>query len=201
MGAHGRSFLVEPEPTPAVEDFYAGDLDGQGYVMNLTRLWAHVPEAQHLLSQVLEAVTDAGGLTFRQRAVLVAATAGELGDSYCALAWGTRLAAEVGDGVAAGVLRRDDSGLDEAERAMAGWARRVCADPNGTGAEDVDVLRRAGFDDRQIFCITTFVALRRAFSTVNDALGARPDAELVTAAPEEVAAAVTFGRPPMAPGD
>jgi hypothetical protein len=34
-----------------------------------------------------------------------------------------------------------------------------------------------------------------AFALVNDALGARPDAQLRTAAPPEVLAAVTFGRP------
>jgi hypothetical protein len=42
-----------------------------------------------------------------------------------------------------------------------------------------------------------FVALRLAFSTVNDALGARPDAEVFSVAPEDVAAAVTYGRPPV----
>jgi len=200
MDDRGGSFLGDAARTPAVEAFYAGDLEGDGYVMNLTRVWAHVPEAQGALSGLMDLVTEAGGLTFRQRAVLVSATASAVGDSYCALAWGARLAGEVGQEVAAGVLRGDLAGLDDSEQALAGWARQVCADPNATTVEDVDALRRAGFDDRQIFCITTFVALRRAFSTVNDALGARPDAQLAAAAPKPVAAAVTFGRPPMTPG-
>ena len=38
----------------------------------------------------------------------------------------------------------------------------------------MQALRDAGFDDAQIFAITVFVAARLAFSTVNDALGARP---------------------------
>ena len=63
-------------------------------------------------------------------------------------------------------------------------------------AQDVDELRRAGYDDGQIFSVTLFVALRLAFSTVNDALGAPPDAELVGRAPASVRTAVTFGRPP-----
>jgi hypothetical protein len=33
--------------------------------------------------------------------------------------------------------------------------------------------------------------------TVNDALGAAPDAELAAAVPPELRAAVTFGRPPV----
>lgn len=43
--------------------------------------------------------------------------------------------------------------------------------------------------------MTVYVALRIALSTVNDALGARPDAEYLTLAPAPVRDAVTFGRP------
>lgn len=78
---------------------------------------------------------------------------------------------------------------------MAGWARQVARDPNAATAADVQVLRDAGFTDSQIFTITVFVALRLAFSTVNDALGLRPDAALSTTAPGDVVHAVTFGRP------
>jgi hypothetical protein len=40
------------------------------------------------------------------------------------------------------------------------------------------------------------VALRVAFSTVNDTLGASPDTELADRVPPGVRAAVTFGRAP-----
>ena len=43
--------------------------------------------------------------------------------------------------------------------------------------------------------ITAFVALRLAFSTINDALGAQPDAQLAQSLPREVREAVTYGRP------
>ncbi len=78
---------------------------------------------------------------------------------------------------------------------MAVWARKVARDPNGTSAADVQELRDAAFSDDQIFAITVFVALRIAFSTVNDALGICPDAALRSTAPQEVLEAVTFGRP------
>lgn len=54
---------------------------------------------------------------------------------------------------------------------------------------------RAGFIDAEIFAITVFVALRIAFSSVNGALGACPDAALHCTAPKAVLDAVTFGRP------
>ena len=70
----------------------------------------------------------------------------------------------------------------------------MARDPNGTGAAEVEALRSAGYDDGQIAALTMFVALRIAFSTVNDALGARPGPELVASAPAAVRDAVTYGR-------
>ena len=93
------------------------------------------------------------------------------------------------------VLRGDDAALDGTERALARWARQLARDPNSTTAADVQALRAAGFDDAQIFAISVFVALRIAFSTVNDALGAQPDQQLASDAPAAVRDAVTFGRP------
>ena len=147
------------------------------------------------LSDLMGQATRAGSLTLMQRAVLVTAAASTLGDSYCSLAWGKKLAAESGSDVAVAVIRGEDEGLDAAERALAQWARAVATDPNDIDAADLQCLRDAGFDEEQIFAITTFVALRLAFSSVNDALGARPDRQLGSSTPEPVVSAVTFGRP------
>lgn len=190
------SFLGGAPDDEGARRLYDEDLEGDGYVMNLTRVWAHAPELQDGVRATLAAAAEAGGLTPRQRGVLVSATAATVGDAYCALAWGTRLAGEVGADVAAGVIGGDDGGLDPTDAALARWARRVARDPNGTTAADVEALRQAGLDDAQILAVTVFVALRLAFSTVNDALGARPDPELAAQAPAEVRAAVTFGRSP-----
>ena len=77
---------------------------------------------------------------------------------------------------------------------MASWARKVVRDPNATTAADVQELRDTGLSDEQVFAITAFTALRVAFSTINDALGAAPDAQLVGSLPSEVSQAVTYGR-------
>jgi alkylhydroperoxidase family enzyme len=71
----------------------------------------------------------------------------------------------------------------------------VTGNPNETTAEDIEPLRAAGFSDAQILAITGFVAMRLAFSIVNDALGSRPDRELVESVPPQVKDAVTWGRP------
>ena len=131
----------------------------------------------------------------RERGILVTATASTIGDSYCSWAWGWKLSAAADAEVAAGVLSGTDEGLSPKEAALAAWARRVAQAPGSTTADDVAVLRDAGWSDEEIFRATTFIALRMAFSTVNAALGAHPDAELRTLAPPSVGELVTWGRP------
>jgi uncharacterized peroxidase-related enzyme len=202
--AGATQFLDRADVTEKVRALFDVDMAELGFVMNASRLWAYQPEALAMLFSLMSQVASARPFRFRERGILVAACASALGDSYCSLAWGTKLAARADAHLAAGVLRGDDSALTEAERAMAAWARRVTRDPNGTSTEDVQELRDAGFSDADIFAMTVYVALRVALSTVNDALGARPDAEYRTLAPAPVRDAVTFGRPidarPQPPG-
>lgn len=186
-------FLEPPEPpSPVAQALHDRDLASYGHVMNLTRVWSLQPEAKAALFELIDRVAEAADLSMRQRAVLVTTAASTLGDGYCALAWGTRLAEETDPATATAVVRGDDSGLGEADRVLAAWSRKVAADPNATEATDVQELRDVGFDDAQILALTTFVALRLAFSTVNDALGIAPD---VAYAEAPVRPAVTFGRP------
>jgi SAM-dependent methyltransferase/alkylhydroperoxidase family enzyme len=194
-GSSDVSFLGPAAETPAARRLYEGDLAGMGYVMNSSRLWAHLPATLESLSDLMGQVTRAGALTFRQRCVLVTATASTLGDSYCSLAWGKKLADAADPPLAAAVVAGDDSGLDETEQALARWARQVVTDPNAITPADVESLRANGFDEDQIFAITAYVALRLAFSTVNDALGTRPDRELGESTPDPVRSAISFGRP------
>lgn len=173
---------------------FDGDIEGIGYVANVSRLWAHLPAALNNLSELMGQTGDAAGLSPTQRAVLVTATASTLGDSYCSMAWGKRLAEKTSPHVAAAVIDGELDGLEPAEQALARWAQLVTRNPNDITSDDVQALRDAGYDDSQIFGITAFVALRLAFSTVNDALGAVPDQELHDALPEPLRAAVGFGR-------
>ena len=119
-------FLEHPPTSDSVDVLFANDLQSEGYVMNLTRLWSWRPE-------VADAFGDA-------RATLLA-----------------------------------DCELTEA---------------------DVQSLRDVGLSDRAIFEATAHIAFRLAFSTVNDALAAAPDAQVVEAAPVALRKAVTFGRAP-----
>lgn len=191
----GAQFLRRAEVNEAARSLFDQDVQEMGFVMNVSRLWAYQPQALSGLFGLLQNVTSGRPFTLRERGILVAACAAALGDSCCSLAWGTKLAEVAGPRLAAGVLSGEDSELSAPERAMAAWAREIARDPNGTTSRDVQALRDAGFCDADIFAMTVFVALRLAFSTVNDALGVSPDAEYATLAPSAVLDAVTFGRP------
>ena len=188
------SFLQEPPVSPRVQALYDEDLADGGYVWNLSRLWAHQPETLKRLFELMSQAFTPSGLNFRQRGILVTAAASALGDSYCSLAWGGKLGTASDAAVAAGVLNGSDTGLTDQEKAMAAWARKVATNPNATTPADVQALRDAGLDDGQIFAITSFVALRLAFSTINDALGTQPDAQLALSVPHQVREAVSYGR-------
>jgi uncharacterized peroxidase-related enzyme len=190
------SFLEEPEMTPRARALFDEDMADGGFVWNVSRLWAHQPETMDHLFELMSESFNPSGLSFRQRGILVLAAASTLGDSYCSLAWGGKLADASDAELAAAVLTGGDTGLTEQEAVMASWARKVVKDPNGTTPADIQILRDVGLSDQQIFAITLFVSLRLAFSTVNDALGAHPDAELVQSLPPKVVNAVDYGREP-----
>lgn len=188
-------FLAECAPDAEAQRLFDDDVAELGYVMNVSRLWAYQPATVNHLFDLMGETHATEHLSFRQRGILVTACASTLGDAYCSLAWGTKLASKSDAETAAGVLRGIDDRLSPAEHAMAQWARKVARDPNHTSAADVQDLRDAGYSDAQIFAMTAYVALRVAFSTVNDALGARPDSAFRMSAPEAVLGAVSYGRP------
>src|SRR3954469_24783977 len=86
------SFLPEPPVTPAVQALYDQDVADDGYVMNVSRVDGYLPEAMQRLLDLANETFEASGLGPRQKAILVVATASALGDSYCSLVWGGRLA-------------------------------------------------------------------------------------------------------------
>jgi alkylhydroperoxidase family enzyme len=188
-------FLKVPEHSTEAQEIFDEDMDELGFVMNVSKLWAYQPATLSGLFDLLQGTTLTHRFTLRQRGILIAACASTLGDAYCSLGWGSKLAKESDAETAAGVLRGDDDRLADDEVAMAEWARKVTRDPNHTNSSDIESLRKVGFSGGQIFAMTTYVALRIAFSTVNDALGVRPDADYRSSAPDKVLDAVTFGRP------
>jgi uncharacterized peroxidase-related enzyme len=193
-GLH-KMFLSSPPEDDAVRALLAEAVSDDGYVMNYVRLWAWRPEVHAAFSAARELLASKALLSAREIATLNSTTASRIGDAYCSIAWGTKLADLSDAATAAALLRGNDTpALTGRERALHGWASAVVEDPNSTTREDIEALRAAGLSEAEIFEATLFVAFRLAFSTVNDALGARPDRQLAQSAPAPILASVTFGR-------
>lgn len=188
-------YLAAPPPGDDADRLFAEDVADVGYVMNASRIWAYSPKMLDGLFELMRMATSVPGLTSRQRAILVAATCSTLGDSYCSLAWGSRLARASTARIAADVIEGDYRELTTKDQALASWAGAVTRDASHTTQADVQALRDVGYSNAQSFAITAFISLRIAFASVNDALGARPDAALRDTSPQPVLRAVDFGRP------
>jgi len=189
-------FLNEPPSSDLLHSQYDEDRVADGYVSNHTRLWGWRPEVWAGFFGTRQTLIAGSSLTPTDVALLNAAAAAARRSSYCALAWGTRLAGQIGAESAARVLDGSDAGIGGRETELANWACRVATDPTSTTKDDVARLRSVGLTDREIFEATGVVAMRLAFTAVNDALGALPDAQLAADAPDPVRAAVSYGRAP-----
>lgn len=192
------SFLTEPAPSEGQQKMYDADVAEDGFVWDSSRLWAHQPDLDEALSGLTVAAGNAAGLSKREKAMVVIGQASTIGDSYCCVAWGRRLTEWQDAQTAAAALHRDEAPFNDRERALATWARAVADHPNDTSPEDVELLRTVGFDDPQILALTLYAALRMALSTINDALGARPDQALIDMLDPIVRNAITWGRRPPA---
>lgn len=166
--------LGEPPATPASAQMVDEDLADLGFLSNATRLWMHAPEDFDLLLNTIRTVARGAHLSVAERGVATIIATSLIGDSYCPLAWGHKLAHATTPEVAASVLDGSDDQLDERGKAIAAWSRAV-AGRSTPAAADVERLRAAGFSNADILRLTLFIGLRIAFSTVNLALGARPE--------------------------
>jgi len=121
--------LSLPPHTPDAQTLFDEDREELGYVMNASRLWSYQPGTVTALFELMgKALADAD-FSPRQRGILVCAAASSLGDSYCSLAWGSKLSKTASPTLAAAVLSGDDTDLADDDRMMATCARRWFGSP------------------------------------------------------------------------
>ena len=189
-----QAFVSDPPVDASVTAAYEDDLASDGYINNSTRVWCWRPDVLASFQTLRAGLRDSSDLSGRGRRH-GGRDCCRPGRPQCSLAWGARLAELSDEATAASVLQGDPSGLSSREAALARWSRQVVLDSNAPTQADVDHLRDVGFSDREIFEATAFIAFRLAFSTINNALGAQPDQELIERVPPLVREAVTYGRP------
>jgi uncharacterized peroxidase-related enzyme len=192
------SYLSTPAE-PAAEDdvarLYGADRAGKGYVANYTKVFALRPEVYDAWLGLNGAIK--AGMDLRRYELATLAAARRLGSSYCALAHGTVLRDRFYGAAAVHRIAVDhqDADLDPVDVAVMDFADKVAADAAGITAADVETLRRHGLSDTDIFQVVLAAAARCFFSTVLDAVGARPDSWYRTGLEPVLQEALTVGRP------
>ena len=186
--------VSDDEATGEAAALFAADLAEDGYVANMTRLFARRPAVLEGWVQLVTAIRDT--MDRRRYELVTVAAARRLRSSYCMLAHGQVLAERFLEPSAVRVLALDhrSAGLDPVDVAIMDLAEKVVADATSVTREDVDRLRDLGLDDDEIFDVVAAAAVRCFFSKTLDALGVQPDSAYAGLEPG-LRDALVVGRP------
>ncbi|HLU52787.1 MAG TPA: peroxidase-related enzyme [Acidimicrobiia bacterium] len=172
-----------------ISRFEVGSLDGlpedvrarveriaerSGFVPNVFIAMAHRPDELRAFMDYHDALMERdSGLTKAEREMIVVATSAANECLYCVVAHGAILRvrakdSELADRIAANWRTAPVTGR---QRAMLAFAVKLARRPEEIGDEDLDALRRAGFDDSDIWdigSITAFFALSNRIAHLAD---------------------------------
>jgi len=160
--------------TPAESELYQADLEQQGYVANMTRVFAHRPELWAAWRELVGALRRS--MDWRRYELVTVAAAQELRSSYCMLAHGKVLVEEFYDADQVRAIVEGHGPLDEVDRAVMELGAKVARDARAVTADDIARLRALGLSDGEILDVVATASARCFFSKALDALGAEPDA-------------------------
>lgn len=186
--------ISDDEASGEAAALFEADLADDGYVANMTRLFARRPAVLEGWVQLITAIRDT--MDRRRYELVTLAAARRLRSSYCMLAHGQVLAERFLDPGAVRSIALDhrSAGLDPVDVAIMDLAEKVVADATSVTQEDVDRLRDLGLTDDEVFDVVAAAAVRCFFSKTLDALGVQPDSELAGLDPGLLDALVV-GRP------
>jgi uncharacterized peroxidase-related enzyme len=167
--------IGDDEATGEAAALFAADLAEDGYVANMTRLFARRPDVLAGWVHLVTAIRD--GMDRRRYELVTVAAARRLRSSYGMLAHGNVLAERFLEPSAVRDVALDhrSAGLDPVDVAVMDLAEKVVVDATSVTQEDVDRLRDLGLGDDEIFDVVAAAAVRCFFSKTLDALGAQPD--------------------------
>jgi uncharacterized peroxidase-related enzyme len=176
-------------------DLFADDQETQGYVANLTKLFARRPAVFQAWRQLNSAIK--ANMDLRRYELATLAAARRLRSSYCSLAHGKVLRDRFYDANTVRNIVTDhrQAGLDPVDVAVMDFADKVAADAGSITDGDVAALRRHGLSDSEILDVALAVGARCFFSTVLDAMGVEPDAAYRTLLEPDLQQALAVGRP------
>jgi uncharacterized peroxidase-related enzyme len=164
-----------------------------GYVPNYAKAFSLRPHVMDSWAGLLKSIRST--MDVRRYELVTLAAARAIRCSYCALAHGRILEKQFfsTEEMSRIASRADDTPLEPAESAIMAFADKVARQADSVTPEDIEILRRHGLDDGEIFDVAAAAAARCFFSKLIDALGAEPDSSYQAIAPE-LRSTLTVGR-------
>lgn len=164
----------EDEATGATAAAYAADHAGLGYVPSHTKVLALNPEAFDAWKALQSSI--AGSMGMRRYEMVTLAAALGIGSRHCRLAHGRKALKYIDEDQLLRIAANyHDAGLEEAEVAMMDFAVKLSTNSAGMTNADSQILRDAGFSDREIVDITLAAAARNYLSRILQALAVDVD--------------------------
>jgi uncharacterized peroxidase-related enzyme len=154
--------------------------DKTGFVPNVFLAMAHRPAELRAFLAYHDALMEADGpLSKAEREMIVVATSGARSCTYCVVAHGAILRIRARDPHIADLVATNhrQAGLPDRQRRMLDFAVLLSTTPELVEDDDLEALRRVGFDDEAIWdisAITSFFALSNRMAHV---MALRPNPE------------------------
>ena len=181
---HPISRWPVPDLKGLPEDLRTRILDVQakaGFVPNVFLAFSHRPEEARAFFAWHDALLlkEGGHLTKGEREMIIVATSGANNCLYCVVAHGAILRVyekqpQLADQVATNYLKAD---ITPRQKAMLGFAMKVCNDAANIVESDFEALRVHGFDDEDIWDIGAITALFGLSNRMANLMSLRPNDE------------------------
>ena len=184
------TFPISRFPIPALvdvpEDIRQKILDVQqkaGFVPNVFLTFAHRPAEFRAFFAYHDALllrdTGPNGLTKGEKEMIIVATSGANGCLYCVVAHGAILRIYeknplIADQLATNYLKGD---ITPRQRAMLGFAMKVCSASHAVGDDDFALLREHGWSDDDAWDIAGITALFGLSNRMANVTSMRPNDE------------------------
>jgi uncharacterized peroxidase-related enzyme len=154
--------------------------DKAGFVPNVFLTLAHRPDEFRAFFAYHDALLlRASGLSKGEKEMIIVATSGANGCLYCVVAHGALLriyekAPQLADQLATNYLKAD---ITPRQKAMLGFAMKVCSASYALGEEDFALLREHGFSDEDAWDIAGITALFGLSNRMANFTSMRPNDE------------------------
>jgi uncharacterized peroxidase-related enzyme len=154
--------------------------DKAGFVPNVFLTLAHRPDEFRAFFAYHDALLlRASGLSKGEKEMIIVATSGANGCLYCVVAHGALLriyekAPQLADQLATNYLKAD---ITPRQKAMLGFAMKVCSASYALGEEDFALLREYGFSDEDAWDIAGITALFGLSNRMANFTSMRPNDE------------------------